>query len=108
MNSIVLGVIFGVVFGVIAVIPMTKMAFADKRAAMAGAFINRFAIGFLVPNALPSVDPILRGLLIGILLSLPDAIITKAYVPIMALGIVGGLVIGILTRVALGASRGTI
>jgi hypothetical protein len=96
MNSISLGIILGVVFGAIAVIPMTKMGFTDKRAAITGAFINRFAVGFLIPNALSSVDPIPRGLPIGIVLSLPDAIITKAYAPIMSLDVIGGLVIGII------------
>jgi hypothetical protein len=36
----------------------------------------------------------LAGLLLGILLSLPDAIITKAFAPIVASGAVGGLIIG--------------
>ena len=56
------------------------------------------AVGFLIPNSLPGIDPIIRGLLLGIVLSLPDAIITKAYAPIMGLGIVGGTVVGIITR----------
>jgi hypothetical protein len=100
MNPILLGVILGIVFGVIAVAPMTKMIFTDKRAAITGAFINRFAVGLLIPNALPSVDPILRGLLLGLVLSLPDAIITKSYAPIMGLGLIGGLIIGVITRLA--------
>lgn len=100
MNSILLGIILGIVFGVVAILPMFKMTFADKRAAITGAYINRFAIGFLIPNALLGIDPILRGLLLGILLSLPDAIITKAYAPIMGLGVIGGLVIGLITRLA--------
>lgn len=98
MNSILLGVILGIVFGVVAVVPMLGMTFPDKQAAITGAFINRFAVGFLIPNALPGLDPIIRGLLLGVLLSLPDAIITKAYAPIMGLGIIGGLIIGIITR----------
>jgi hypothetical protein len=100
MNSILLGIILGVVYGIVAVAPMTKMTFSDKQAAIAGAFINRFAIGFLIPNALVGINPIIRGLLLGILLSLPDALITKSYKPIMALGIIGGLVIGIITQLA--------
>lgn len=99
MNSILLGIILGLVYGVVAVAPMTKMTFSDKQAAIAGAFINRFAIGFLIPNALVGINPIIRGLLLGVVLSLPDAIITKSYKPIMALGIIGGLVIGIITQV---------
>jgi hypothetical protein len=35
-------------------------------------------------------------LVIGILLSLADAVITKAYAPIIVLGAFGGTVIGIL------------
>jgi hypothetical protein len=100
MNSILLGITLGVVFGFVAIAPMFKMTFSDKQAAITGAFINRFAIGFLIPNAFPGIDPILRGLLLGILLSLPDAIITKAYAPIIGLGIIGGLVIGVVTRLA--------
>ena len=100
MNSILLGIILGLVFGIVAVAPMFKMNFSDKQAAITGAFINRFSIGFLIPNALPGVDPIIRGVLLGILLSLPDAIITKSYAPIMGLGIIGGLIIGVITRLA--------
>ena len=98
MNPTVLGIILGLVYGVIDIIPMLRMNLPDKRAAITGAFINRFSIGFLVPNSLPGLDPILRGLLLGTVLSLPDAIITKSYVPIMGLGIVGGLVVGVVTR----------
>src|SRR5215207_12973 len=101
MNSLLLGIILGLLFAGIAVAPMFKMTFSDKRAAILGAFINRFMVGFLIPNSLPSIDPILRGLLLGLFLSLPDAIITKAYAPIMGLGVIGGLVIGIVTRLAL-------
>ncbi len=98
MNSILLGVILGITFGLVAIAPMFKMTFPDKRAAITGAFINRFAVGLLIPNALPGIDPIIRGLLLGVLLSLPDAIITKSYTPILGLGVVGGLVLGIITR----------
>ena len=98
MTNLPLGIILGIIFGIVAIVPMLRMTFSDKRAALLGAFINRFAVGFLIPNALPGVHPILRGLLLGVLLSLPDAIITKSYVPIMALGIVGGCIIGIVTQ----------
>jgi hypothetical protein len=98
MDRILFGIILGIVFGGIAIVPMFKMSFSDKRAAITGAFINRFAIGLLIPNALPGIDPILRGVLLGVLLSLPDAIITKSYAPIMGLGIIGGLIIGVITR----------
>ena len=40
------------------------------------------------------MSPILAGVLVGILTSVPDAIITKAYVPIMATGVVFGAIAG--------------
>ena len=101
MNSLLLGILLGILFAGVAIAPMFKMTFSDKRAAILGAFINRFMIGVLIPNSLPSIDPIVRGLLLGIFLSLPDAIITKAYAPIMGLGIIGGLILGLITRLTL-------
>lgn len=98
MTSILLGIVLGLVFGVVAIVPMFKMTFPDKQAAIVGAFINRFAVGLLIPNALPGIDPIIRGLLLGLLLSLPDAIITKSYAPILGLGVIGGLILGVITR----------
>jgi len=38
----------------------------------------------------------LIGLTIGILLSLPAAIITKLFVPILGIGAVGGVIIGLI------------
>jgi hypothetical protein len=36
------------------------------------------------------------GLFFGLLLSIPDALITKAYAPIIGMGAVGGTIIGAL------------
>ena len=44
------------------------------------------------------VHPMLVGAVVGLLISLPDAVITKAYVPIIATGIVGGAIIGALAQ----------
>jgi hypothetical protein len=38
------------------------------------------------------------GLVFGLLLSLPSAIITKAYAPILIIGALGGFIIGGLTH----------
>jgi len=90
-----LGIICGLVFGTIDVLLMIPMqGFGDKKAAMTGAFIDRFAIGFVIGITSLSVPAWLRGLIIGLLLSLPSAIITKAYAPIIGTGIVGGVIIG--------------
>ena len=96
MNKILLGAISGIIFGIIAVLMMIPLKFEDKRNAMLGAFINRFAIGFLIGASTLPIPIWAQGLVIGLLLSLPDAIITKSWVPIIGIGIVGGLIIGFI------------
>jgi len=94
MDKLLSGTIVGLIFGVVDVLLMIPLPINDKSTAMIGSFINRFAIGFLVANTNIPVSPWLKGLLIGLLLSLPDAIITKTYAPILGVGIVGGIIIG--------------
>jgi hypothetical protein len=77
---------------------MIPLQFPDKRAALLGAFINRFSIGFVLGAVSLPWPGWLAGLVIGILLSLADAIITKAYTPILVLGAIGGTVIGFLVQ----------
>jgi len=73
---------------------MIPLEFSDKRAAIAGAFINRFAVGLVIGVGDLGLPGWLNGLVWGLLLSLPDALITKAFVPIMTIGAIGGLIIG--------------
>jgi hypothetical protein len=95
MSKVVLGLIAGVVFGAIDVGLMLPMSFPDKKTALLGAFASRFAIGFVIGCAqLPKVPGWIAGLIFGLLISLPDAIITHKYVPILVSGGVGGLIIG--------------
>jgi hypothetical protein len=98
MSRIKTGLIAGLAFGILDIIPMMFMDLPDRNIAMIGAFLNRFAIGFLIPNTTLPLPGWLAGLLIALLLSLPDAIITGAYAPILGLGMVGGVVIGFLVN----------
>jgi len=91
---IYLGVLCGLIFGSIDTAMMIPLAFPDKRAAMLGAFIARFALGFVICNIRLPWPGWAIGLVLGVLLSLPDAIITKAIAPILISGAVGGLIIG--------------
>ena len=94
MNPVALGVTGGIAFGIVDVLLMLPLQFPDKRTALVAAFLSRFAIGFLVPLCkLPLPWP-LSGALVGLLISLPDAVITKAYVPIIATGMLGGAILG--------------
>ena len=94
MSSPLLGLIAGVVFGAVAVGMMLPMSFEDKTAALLGAFLSRFGIGLVIGCVKLPWPGWTIGLLFGLLLSLPDAIITKAYAPILIVGGIGGLVIG--------------
>jgi hypothetical protein len=89
-----LGVIAGLIFGAISVGLMLPMSFRDKPAALTAAFVERFAIGVVIGCVqLPWPGPA-TGLVFGLLLSIPGAVITKAYAPILVMGTLGGLVIG--------------
>jgi hypothetical protein len=94
MSTALWGLIAGVVFGAVAVGTMIPMAFPDKRTALMGAFADRFAIGLVIGCVQVPWPGWAVGLFFGLLLSLPSAIITKAYPPILVLGGLGGLVIG--------------
>ena len=96
MSRLLLGTICGLVYGALSAASMLPLTFPDKRAALVGAFLNRFAIGFVIGAARLPTPAWAQGLIFGVLLSLPDAIITKAYAPILILGAVGGLVIGLI------------
>jgi len=96
VNPILFGIIAGVIFGAADVALMIPMKHPNKKVAMLGAFFSRFAIGFLIGVTRMPVAGWLRGVIVGVLVSIPDAIATKAYAPILATGIIGGAIIGAL------------
>ena len=96
MSRLKAGLIAGVAFGVIDIIPMLFMDLPNRNVAMAGAFTSRFAIGFLIPNTTLPFAGWVNGLLISLLMSIPDAIITGALGPILGFGAVGGIIIGFI------------
>jgi hypothetical protein len=98
MNRIRFGLIAGLAFGILDILPMFAMELPDRTLAIAGAFVSRFAIGFLIPNVSLPTTGVIRGLIVSVLVSLPDAIITRAYGPIMGFGIAGGIIIGYLAE----------
>lgn len=101
MSKITLGLIAGLVFGFLDVIVMIPLPEKDKKKkteAMVSAFIERFMIGFIIPNLDLGIHPALTGLIVGTGLSVPTSIITRVYAPIIGIGVVGGLIIGIITN----------
>jgi hypothetical protein len=91
--------LLGLAAGALAVLLMLPMTFPDKRTALLAAFFSRFAIGFLAANVTLPAGAIVSGALVGLLVSFPEAIVTKAYVPIVVLGIVFGALAGWAARV---------
>ena len=59
------------------------------------AFLNRFAIGFAIGAANLAWPGWVVGVTFGLLLSVPEAIITKAWAPIIGMGALGGALIGV-------------
>jgi membrane protein DedA with SNARE-associated domain len=94
MSRVSLGVLLGLAIGSADVLLMLPLSFPDKRAALLGAFCARFALGFFASTVRIPLPPIATGMLVGVLTSLPDAIITNAAVPIMVTGVVFGAIAG--------------
>jgi hypothetical protein len=94
MTRTVMGVVLGLVIGTVDVLLMLPLQFPDKRAALLGAFCSRFALGFFAATVRVPVHPVAAGVLVGILTSLPDAIITRTYAPILITGVVFGAIAG--------------
>jgi len=101
MSRLALGLICGLVYGALSAASMIPLEFPDKRAAFTGAFLNRLTIGIMIGAVIgaPQVEalrtpPWAVGLAIGLLLSIADAVITKAYAPILVFGAIGGALIG--------------
>jgi hypothetical protein len=98
MSRLSLGIVCGLAYGALSAASMIPLSFPDKRAALLGAFLNRFSIGFVLGAVNLPWPGWASGLVIGVLLSLADAVITKAYAPIIILGSIGGTVIGIVVE----------
>src|SRR3989339_1411602 len=96
MTAVIQGIIAGLAFGILDVLVMVPLPLPNKATAMVASFINRFAIGFLIATVNLPMPKWATGALIGLFLSLPDAIITTTYAPILGIGIVGGIIIGII------------
>ena len=94
MQPVTFGLLAGLIFGLLDVALMIPMKHPNKKTAMLGAFFSRFAIGFLIGVTRMPVAGWLRGVIVGVLISIPDAIVTKAYAPILTIGVIGGSIIG--------------
>ena len=88
------GIISGLIFGAVSVALMLPLQFTNKTTALVAAFLSRFAVGLVIGCIVLPWPGWVVGLVFGFLLSLPDALVTKAFAPILIIGSVGGLIIG--------------
>ena len=95
MNRALLGTFLGMAFGLMDV-AMTVFGNHPERtkSLLLQAFFSRFAIGFLAANVNLRLHPALAGALVGVLISLPDALALKAYAGILGTGIIFGALAG--------------
>ena len=96
MSHVLFGVVAGLAFGIVVVALMIPHQFPDKRAALTAAFLDRFAIGFVIGVIDLGWPRWIVGVVVGLLLSAPSAVITKAWGPILGIGAIGGLIIALI------------
>jgi hypothetical protein len=94
MNRILLGVILGIAVAIIDVL-LTLRHGNQPATALLQAFTSRFALGFLGANVTLPWHPVITGVLVGILISLPDAFGLKVYGGILGSGVVFGALVGV-------------
>jgi hypothetical protein len=91
--------IAGLAFGTISAGSMIKLeapSRRQKREAMAAAFLERFFTGFVIGPVAKGLGAsgLLIGAVLGVAFSLPAALMARVYVPILAIGTIGGLAVG--------------
>lgn len=99
MSIFLFSILSGIGFALLTVALMLPMKWETKRKkteAILSAAIERFIIGFMINNVSIISSIPLNALLIGSIMSIPSAIITRAYIPIMIIGAGGSFIIGIL------------
>jgi len=95
MNRVLLGILCGIGFGVIDASMVMFGKSPDKSTRMLlQAFFSRFALGFLAANVSLRLHPAISGALVGLLISVPDAIAMKSYAGILGTGLVFGALTG--------------
>jgi hypothetical protein len=98
LNRVILGVLLGFACGLVDVL-LTLRHPERTTSMLLQAFFSRFALGFLGANVSLRMNPIMTGALVGLLVSLPDAIGMKSYVGVIGSGLVFGALVGLAVRV---------
>lgn len=104
MEPLTLGIVFGVALAAFDVATLARLRWpsrAQELDALAAAAIERFMLGLLIPTVDLGTPRWLAGVILGVGLSLPTALLTRAYQPVIGVGLVAGLVLGIAAQIVL-------
>ncbi|PYT83319.1 MAG: hypothetical protein DMG40_03300 [Acidobacteria bacterium] len=100
MNRILLGILCGILFGAIdASMVLFGKSPGKSTTAILQAFFSRFALGILAANANFRLHPVVNGAIVGLLISLPEAIAMKSYAGILGTGLVFGALTGLAVKI---------
>ena len=104
MDPIPLGILLGIGFAAVATGPMLSMTWETRREkfeAIAGSIALRFITGVAITTIDLDTVRWMTGLVVGVAISVPSAIVTRMYLPILSVGAIGGLVVGALAQIFL-------
>jgi hypothetical protein len=99
MSRILLGLFCGILFGAVDASMAIFGKSPDKSMTMIlQAFFSRFALGILAANVNFRLHPAVAGAIVGLLISLPDAIAMRSYAGILGTGLVFGALTGLAVK----------
>jgi H+/Cl- antiporter ClcA len=98
MKQYLNGIIAGLIFGIAEILPMLFMDVNYLPKNMVALFITRFITGLIIYSTKAAMPEWIKGTLYGLIFSLPLSISLGVYLPILGLGIFGGLIIGIFSQ----------
>lgn len=99
MSRVLLGILCGILFGAVDASLVVFGKSPDKSATIVlEAFFSRLALGILAANVTFRLHPALSGAIVGLLISLPEAIAMKSYAGILGTGLVFGALTGLVVK----------
>jgi len=99
MNRVLLGILCGILFGAIDASMILFGKNPEKSTTvLLHAFVSRFVLGILAANVTFPLHPAVSGAIVGLLISLPEAIAMKSYAGILGTGLAFGALTGLAVR----------
>ena len=99
MNRVLLGILCGILFGAIDASMILFGKSPEKpTTVLLQPFVSRFVLGILAANVTFPAHPAVGGAIVGLLISVPEAIAMKSYAGSLGTGLVFGALTGLAVR----------